>query len=127
MAIRGRAKAGGPVDKAVKKLRKQNIKLRKRISKDMRTLSADAKLAVGLEERLRRLEAQIAEVTALIPAVNGPSRSNVRPNRPRTSSSSASASRGRSRPSSASSRTSSKRSGSRSASGARRPSRTHAA
>jgi hypothetical protein len=137
MANPGRKKGHGPVDKAVNKLRKQNVKLRKRITKDMSKLSADAKIAVGLEERLRRLEAQIGNVTALVPGAAAPARRAPRTTRRRTSTTVATRAQPRSsrtssrtsspRSSSASSRTSNARSSSRSTTAGRRASRTKAA
>ena len=137
MANSGRKKGHGPVDKAVNKLRKQNVKLRKRITKDISKLSADAKVAVGLEERLRRLEAQVGSVTALVPGTGAPTRRGPRTTRRRTSTTAATRAQPRSsrtssraprpRSSSAAARTSSPRTSSRSTTARRRASGTKAA
>jgi hypothetical protein len=122
MANPGQIKARGSVDKTIGKLRKQNLKLRKRIAKDIAKLSADAKVVVGLEERLRRLEAQIGDVTARVQGAGASARRVVLPTR-KPASASAAASRTRGHSPRAASRASRARSVARTASARRRVSR----
>lgn len=88
-------KTGGRVDKALGRLTRQSSKLRKRVTTDLRKLSADAATAVALEKRLRDLEGQIGSLSTLVQGTGASAKKALTPSTRRRSTARPSASRSR--------------------------------